>query len=80
MQKRGNLLVIVVIIRSNNIKHTKNYNYEILYFKKNNQLHKHDIKARQNNDTYLREFYSIPNSPRGGKRENGSTLLQTVLH
>ena len=25
-------------------------------------------------------FYSIPNSPRGGERENGSTLLQTVLH
>lgn len=46
MQKRGNLLVIVVTIRSNNIKHTKNYNYEILYFKKNNQLHKHDIKVR----------------------------------
>lgn len=30
--------------------------------------------------TYLCEFYSIPNSPRGGERENGSTLLQTVLH
>lgn len=28
----------------------------------------------------LCEFYSIPNSPRGGKRENRFTLLQTVLH
>lgn len=88
-QKRGNLIATGIAVRLYATVHKgvrakqKLYLRDVVFDRSNQPCKRITMEAAVSItiiSTYLCEFYSIPNSPRGGKRENGSTLLQTVLH